>query len=93
MSFPEERNWKSEQNATQTTPILNNCSFMQISMYVQGSFTVSKQLVWRRFLIKLYSHKTGPKSNKKARWLHAELCFSLYCQISGAFVAVPKRYN
>ena len=31
--------------------------------------------------------------NKKARWLHAELCFSLYCQISGAFVAVPKRYN
>ena len=33
------------------------------------------------------------KDNKKARWLHAELCFSLYCQISGAFVAVPKRYN
>ena len=32
-------------------------------------------------------------NNKKARWLHAELCFSLYCQISGAFVAVPKRYN
>ena len=65
MSFPKERNWKSEQNAAQTMPILNNYSFMQISMYVQGSFTVSKQLVCRGFLIKLYSHKTGPKSKKQ----------------------------
>ena len=44
MSFTKERNCKTDQNATQTMPMPHNYSFMQISMYVQASFTVSKQL-------------------------------------------------
>ena len=50
----------------------------------------------KRFVLHFNLHENYPSCkniNKKARWLHAELCFSLYCQISGAFVAVPKRYN
>ena len=34
MSFPEERNWKTDQNAGPTTPMWHNYSFMQISVYI-----------------------------------------------------------